>query len=127
MRQLSPSLFHGRHFDHTVIILCVRWYITYKLSYRDLVEMMAERGVRDDDAAAALRGRLFDRGQDCRPRVGCPPIPRAEISDTVVAGRNLRQPDGTHDFLSAGPVVGRLREGRKSAAQNEREGEKTYD
>jgi putative transposase len=41
----SPSLFHGRHFDRTIIILCVRWYLTYKLSYRDLVEMMAERGV----------------------------------------------------------------------------------
>ena len=39
------SLFRGRHFDRTVIILCVRWYLTYKLSYRDLVEMMAERGV----------------------------------------------------------------------------------
>jgi len=45
MHQLSPTLFHGRHFDRTVIILCVRWHITYKLSYRDLVEMMAERGV----------------------------------------------------------------------------------
>src|SRR5215213_2964727 len=39
------SLFRGRHFDRTVIIFFVRWYITYKLSYRDLVEMMAERGV----------------------------------------------------------------------------------
>lgn len=38
-------MLRGRHFNHTVIILCVRWYITYKLSYRDLVEMMAERGV----------------------------------------------------------------------------------
>src|SRR5215211_6663335 len=45
MHQFSPSLFYGRHFDRTIIILCVRWYITYKLSYRDLVEMMAERGV----------------------------------------------------------------------------------
>lgn len=41
----ASSLFRGRHFDRTVIILCVRWYITYKLRYRDLVEMMAERGV----------------------------------------------------------------------------------
>jgi transposase-like protein len=41
----SSALFIGRHFDHVIIILCVRWYITYKLSYRDLVEMMAERGV----------------------------------------------------------------------------------
>ncbi len=38
-------LFRGRHFDRTIIILCVRWYITYKLSYRDLAEIMAERGV----------------------------------------------------------------------------------
>ena len=45
MPQLPPALFHGRHFDRSIIILCVRWYITYKLSYRDLVEMMAERGV----------------------------------------------------------------------------------
>jgi transposase-like protein len=41
----ASSLFRGRHFDRTVIIICVRRYITYKLSYRDLVEMMAERGV----------------------------------------------------------------------------------
>jgi transposase-like protein len=41
----SAALFHGRHFDHSIIILCVRWHLTYKLSYRDLVKMMAERGV----------------------------------------------------------------------------------
>jgi transposase-like protein len=41
----SSSLFKGRHFDSSIIILCVRWYITYKLSYRDLKQMMAERGV----------------------------------------------------------------------------------
>src|SRR6202521_4706991 len=38
------DLFKGRHFDRDVIILCVRWYLRYKLSFRDLVEMMAERG-----------------------------------------------------------------------------------
>ena len=39
------ALFKYRHFDRQIIILCVRWYVSYKLSYRDLVEMMAERGV----------------------------------------------------------------------------------
>jgi integrase len=34
-----------RHFDAEVIVLSVRWYFTYKLSYRDLATMMAERGV----------------------------------------------------------------------------------
>jgi hypothetical protein len=29
-----------------VIILCVRWYLRYKLSFRDLVEMMSERGLQ---------------------------------------------------------------------------------
>ncbi|MFP5261800.1 MAG: IS6 family transposase [Blastocatellia bacterium] len=41
----SSSLFKRRHFDSSIIILCVRWYVTYKLSYRDLRDMMAERGI----------------------------------------------------------------------------------
>jgi transposase-like protein len=39
-------LYHRRGFDADIIELCVRWYISYRLSYRDLVAMMAERGVR---------------------------------------------------------------------------------
>jgi len=41
----TPTLFTGRHFDRLLIIQAVRWYITYKLSYRDVCELMAERGV----------------------------------------------------------------------------------
>src|SRR6202048_4892605 len=39
------GLFKGRHFDQEIIVLCVRWYLRYKLSFRDLAEMMAERGL----------------------------------------------------------------------------------
>jgi transposase-like protein len=39
------ALFKGRQFDQEIIVLCVRWYLRYKLSTRDLVEMMAARGV----------------------------------------------------------------------------------
>ena len=42
---LAQDLFKGRHFDQEIIILCVRWYLTFKLSSRDLVQMMAERGI----------------------------------------------------------------------------------
>jgi len=43
---LSKSdLFKGRHFEQEIIVLCVRWYLRYKLSYRDMAEMMAERGL----------------------------------------------------------------------------------
>src|SRR5919202_3783584 len=41
----APELFKGRHFDRDIIILCVRWYLTFKLSSRDLVQMLAERGI----------------------------------------------------------------------------------
>src|ERR1022692_1634744 len=39
-------MYRKRVFDADIIEPCVRWYITYRLSYRDLVEMMAERGVK---------------------------------------------------------------------------------
>jgi transposase-like protein len=39
------ELFEGRHFDREIIVLCVRWYLRFKLSFRDLVETMAERGL----------------------------------------------------------------------------------
>jgi len=39
------ELFKGRHFDQEIVVLCVRWYLSFKLSYRDLVAMMSERGV----------------------------------------------------------------------------------
>jgi transposase-like protein len=48
MTQLSsekPELFKCRHFNHLLIIQAVRWYVTYKLSYRDVCDLMAERGV----------------------------------------------------------------------------------
>jgi transposase-like protein len=38
-------IYHRCRFSAETIELCVRWYITYRLSYRDLVAMMAERGV----------------------------------------------------------------------------------
>ena len=43
-------MFKGRHFDRSVILLCVRWYLAYNLSLRNLEEMMAERGVSVDHA-----------------------------------------------------------------------------
>src|ERR1700690_2764552 len=39
------ELFKGRHFDREIVVLCVRWYLSFKLSYRDLVAMMTERGI----------------------------------------------------------------------------------
>ena len=42
------SVFKRRRFPAEIILLCVRWYCRYGISYRDLEEMMAERGVDVD-------------------------------------------------------------------------------
>jgi transposase, IS6 family len=40
--------FKWRHFQAEIILLCVRWYLRYALSSRDLEEIMQERGVDVD-------------------------------------------------------------------------------
>ncbi|EFH85229.1 IS6 family transposase [Ktedonobacter racemifer] len=40
--------FKWRHFEAEIILLCVRWYLRYALSYRDLEELMRERGLSVD-------------------------------------------------------------------------------
>jgi transposase-like protein len=44
----EQSLFKWRHFESEIMLLCVRWYLRYALSYRDLEEMMLERGLSVD-------------------------------------------------------------------------------
>ena len=44
----TQAPFKWRHFEAEIILLCVRWYLRYALSYRDLEEMMAERGLHVD-------------------------------------------------------------------------------
>jgi transposase-like protein len=36
------------HFEDVIILLCVRWFLRYSLTYRDLEEIMAERGLTVD-------------------------------------------------------------------------------
>jgi transposase, IS6 family len=40
--------FKWRHFEAEIILLCLRWYVRYSLSYRDLEEMMLVRGLHVD-------------------------------------------------------------------------------
>ncbi|WP_017152221.1 IS6 family transposase [Bacillus bingmayongensis] len=41
----KENLFKWKHYQPDVILLTVRWYLRYNLSFRDLVEMMEERGL----------------------------------------------------------------------------------
>jgi hypothetical protein len=79
-------IYRRRRFQSETIELCVRWYLTYRLSYRDLVEMMAERGVTlshstilcvgcigtcpsSNGVWVAMRGLCIHRGGWTRPRL----------------------------------------------------------
>lgn len=42
---MRDNIFKWKHFQSDIIMLCVRWYLKYPLSYRNLEEMMAERGL----------------------------------------------------------------------------------
>jgi transposase, IS6 family len=46
MTEQTP--FKWRHFEAEIILVCVRWYLRYALSYRDLEELMLERGLHVD-------------------------------------------------------------------------------
>jgi hypothetical protein len=38
----------GRHFQDEIMVLCVRWYLRFSLTYRDLEELMTERNLSVD-------------------------------------------------------------------------------
>jgi putative transposase len=40
--------FSGRQFRKDVSLTTIRWYLRYKLSYRDIEELIAERGIEID-------------------------------------------------------------------------------
>lgn len=44
----EKNMLKWRHFEKTIILMAVRWYLRYGLSYRDLAELMMERGVKVD-------------------------------------------------------------------------------
>jgi transposase-like protein len=52
------SSFAGFRFPPDVITLAVRWYLRYGLSYRDVEELLAERGIKVDHVAATTNSAL---------------------------------------------------------------------
>ena len=86
----ARSAFAGFRFPPEVIVLAVRWYLRFGPSYRDLEELLAERGVVVDHVTIyrwVLRFTplLADAARPCRHRVG----DRWQVDETYmkVAGR----------------------------------------
>jgi transposase, IS6 family len=66
-----PPLFKWRHFEGAIIVLRVRWYLRYALSYRDLEEIMLERGLRVDHTTIFRWVQRYapELDQRCRPHL----------------------------------------------------------
>ena len=58
-RSEFEELFKGRHFEPEVIIVAVRWHLTYKLSSRDIAELIAEREISVDHSTILRRVRRY--------------------------------------------------------------------
>src|SRR3954471_19505145 len=70
-----PSAFTGFRFPREVIVLAVRWYLRYGLSYRDVEELVAERGVQVDHVTLyrwvqRFTPLLVDAARPCRHATG---------------------------------------------------------
>ena len=65
--------FKQRHFKKDVILMLVRWYVAYALSYRDVEELAGERGLEVDHSTinrwvihyAPLLGVVWKNHQKC--------------------------------------------------------------
>src|SRR5690349_3633737 len=75
MESCRPRLFQKGHFGVEIIVTCVRWYLRFSLSLRDIEELMAERGLSVDhttiwrwtqtyapEVQRRLRGQLKPKG-----------------------------------------------------------------
>ena len=87
---VSRSAFAGFRFPSDVIVLAVRWYLRFGLSYRDVEELLAERGIQVDHVTIyrwvqRFTPLLADAARPCRHAVG----DRWEVDETYVkvAGR----------------------------------------
>ena len=65
------DLFKWRHYESEIILTCVRWYLRYALSYRDLEKMMTERGLSVDHSTIFRWVQRYapELDERCRPHL----------------------------------------------------------
>jgi transposase, IS6 family len=71
MSIIAHNPFKGRQYPGEVIILCVRWYLRYPLSYEHVSELMAERGVEVDASCIWRWVQAYapELNKRCRPHL----------------------------------------------------------
>ena len=97
----------GYHFPREVIAVAVRWYLRYGLSYRDVDELLDERGISVDHVTIYRR-----------------PAQQARVRRSVVRGRDVREGRPSLDVLGGAahlrpPASRRMSRARGASARSE--------
>src|SRR3954463_12394003 len=89
-----PALFKWRHFEPEIIVCAVRWYLRFSLSYRDVEELLMERGLPADHTSVWRWVQRYapELNRRCR----------RELKPTTVPGASMR-PRCTAPCKSTGP------------------------
>ena len=73
LKRRSKDDFKGRHFEATLTLQAVSWYLRYPLSYRDIEEMLLERGLAVDHSTLNRWVRAYAPLIERRLRSFCKP------------------------------------------------------
>ena len=63
-KTMRPAIFKWRQTEPELILRAVRWYLRYSLSFRDVEELLSERGLKADHTSRGRQWRYSDRALD---------------------------------------------------------------
>ena len=99
----QPPLFKWRHFAGEIIVCGVRWYLRYALSYRDIEELMQERGVTVDHTT------VFRWVQHYAPELDKRSRPHLTKRATPITSMRHTSRSRSSGIISIGPSIPRVR------------------
>jgi transposase, IS6 family len=101
--------FKGRQHPGELIILCVRWYLRYPLSYEHVTELMAERGVEVDASCIWRWVQAYAPELNKRCRAHLKPVNKSYRVDETYIKRLVRRNRGWTPARVACQVSDRVR------------------
>ena len=94
MTTRSGSAFRGYRFPDDIIALAVRWHLCYRLSYADVAEWLAERGIMVDPST------IYDWVRTCTPRfIAATRAHRAPVGGRWYVDETYLKIDGRQRYL----------------------------
>src|SRR4051812_20524859 len=91
LKRRSKGDFKGRHFEASLILQAVSWYLRYPLSYRDIEELFLERGLEVDHLYGVISVKALVRVVLSRCLFEGRPSPRLDPGNAEAIGSAVRR------------------------------------